>query len=77
MALVHISSWHGVSNNSAALPRRLSASARQLLHVRSNTKGEGNFILLKRKRCVNLGVPGRNILGLSFICTVNDVSSEW
>lgn len=30
-----------------------------------------------QQACVNLGVPGRNILGLSFIRTVNYVSSEW
>lgn len=36
-----------------------------------------NFIPLDRKPCVNLGVAGRNILVLSCIRTVNDVSSEW
>lgn len=50
---------------------------RQLLHMRSDTKGGGNFIPPNRKPCVNSRVPGRNILGLSFICAVNDVSSEW
>lgn len=69
------SSLPGVSNRSR--PGGWEFLPRQLLHMRSDTEGGGNFIPLNRKPCVNSGVPGRNILGLSFICTVNDVSSEW
>lgn len=80
IALVHVpfSSWPGISNCSAALPPgRLSVSAKaaapyEIWHWRRR-----EFYSPESKPCVNAGVPGRNILGLSFIWTVNDVSREW
>lgn len=67
-----------VSNCSPVLSlRRLSIYAKTAAPAEIWHQRRRNFILLNRKTCVNLGVPGRNILGLFFILTVNDISSEW